>query len=307
MRCSCGSRSSPGGGWPCSSRIAFRRCGWPTGSWCSRAASGWTRGRTRSWWRGAGCTRSCSACRRRGIGDRPCPARGGDRIRSQGGAAWFLAHLDLVLSRARRGAECPRSSGVLARSRLCNPSAGCADLRLERRRRLRGGSIQPAQGNVPVWGARHTGTTRAVAMADRVRAAAVCDPAHAITRTQGARVVRGAYRCHRDLQLSAVRVQRTPRARRAEPGGLPARLRPRELAEPCLPGAMVHVPVRCHVRDALPSVRRNHGFGTRSTRRPSDARGCPACKASKWLLIAFLAVEAVLIGTCARDPWLAAF
>jgi len=28
---------------------------------------------------------------------------------------------------------------------------------------------------------------------------------------------------------------------------------------------------------------------------------------AKWLLIAFLAVEAVLIWTCARDPWLAAF
>src|SRR2546427_10954094 len=76
-------------------------------------------------------------------------ARGGDRIRIQGGAAGFLAHLDLVLS-----------SGVLARSPLCDLPVGCADLRLERRRRLRGGSIQPAQRNVPVWGARHTGTPR---------------------------------------------------------------------------------------------------------------------------------------------------
>jgi len=57
--------SSPRGGWPCSSHIAFPRCGWPTGSWCSRAASWWIRGRTRSWWRGVGCTPSCSACRRR--------------------------------------------------------------------------------------------------------------------------------------------------------------------------------------------------------------------------------------------------
>src|SRR2546425_690753 len=68
-RCSCGSQSLRRGGWPCSSRIAFRRCGWRTGSWCSRAASWWTRGRTRNWWRGVGCTPSCSASRRRAIGD----------------------------------------------------------------------------------------------------------------------------------------------------------------------------------------------------------------------------------------------
>ncbi len=58
-------------------------------------------------------------------------------------------------------------------------------------------------------------------------------------------------------------------------GRLPARLRARELAEPRVTGALVYVPFRCHVCDALPSVRRNHGLGTRSARRPPDTRRCP--------------------------------
>ena len=37
--------------------------------WCSAAGSWWSRARTRSWWRWAGCTRSCSSFRRRGIAD----------------------------------------------------------------------------------------------------------------------------------------------------------------------------------------------------------------------------------------------
>src|SRR5439155_25850214 len=60
-----------------------------------------------------------------------------------------------------------------------------------------------------------------------------------------------------------------------EPSWLPARLRARELAEPRVTGALVYVPIRCHVCDALPSVRRTHGLGTRSTRRPPDTRRCP--------------------------------
>src|SRR5437762_2905604 len=88
-------------------------------------------------------------------------------------------------------------------------------------------------------------------------------------------------------------------------GRLPARLRARELAEPRVTGALVYVPFRCHVCDALPSVRRNHGLGTRSTRRPPDTRRCP--RPAKWLLVAFLAAEAGLIWTSTRDPWLAAF
>src|SRR2546429_7023970 len=51
--------------------------------------------------------------------------------------------------------------------------------------------------------------------------------------------------------------------------------RARELAEPRVTGALVYVPFRCHVCDARPSVRRNHGLGTRSTRRPPDTRRCP--------------------------------
>ena len=58
-------------------------------------------------------------------------------------------------------------------------------------------------------------------------------------------------------------------------GRLPARLRARELAEPRVTGALVYVPFRCHVCDALPSVRRTYGLGTRSTRRPPDTRRCP--------------------------------
>src|SRR5947208_14044999 len=51
--------------------------------------------------------------------------------------------------------------------------------------------------------------------------------------------------------------------------------RARELAEPRVTGALVYVPFRCHVCDALPSVRRTYGLGTRSTRRPPDTRRCP--------------------------------
>src|SRR5436853_2125078 len=58
-------------------------------------------------------------------------------------------------------------------------------------------------------------------------------------------------------------------------GRLPARLRARELAEPRVTGALVYVPFRCHVCDALPSVRRTYGLGTRSTRWPPDTRRCP--------------------------------
>src|SRR2546422_11472208 len=54
--------------------------------------------------------------------------------------------------------------------------------------------------------------------------------------TEGARVARGAHRRRRPVQLSAVRVQGPSRVGPAEPGGLPARVRPRELVEPCLPG-----------------------------------------------------------------------
>src|SRR2546430_3548574 len=82
--------------------------------------------------------------------------------------------------------------------------------------------------------------------------------------------------CSSDLvQLSAVCVQGTSGVRRAEPSWLPARLRARELAEPRVTGTLVYVPIRCHVCDALPSVRRTHGLGTRSTRRPPDTRRCP--------------------------------
>src|SRR2546422_10585527 len=80
---------------------------------------------------------------------------------------------------------------------------------------------------------------------------------HAVTRTQGARVVRGADRGDRGVQLPAVCVQGTSGFRRAEPSWLPARLRARELAEPRVTGALVYVPFRCHVCDALPSVRRD--------------------------------------------------
>src|SRR5213594_1176454 len=69
MRCSCGSPSSHRAAWPCSSRTASRRCGWPTASWYCRGASWWTRGHTRSSWRGVGCTPSCSPCRRPGTAE----------------------------------------------------------------------------------------------------------------------------------------------------------------------------------------------------------------------------------------------
>src|SRR5207249_6721598 len=242
----------------------------------SRAASWWTRGRTRRWWRGAGSTPSCLACKRRGIDDPRCSGdgasggrqRGVDRLSSQGGPAGLLAHVHLVLSRARGRATSPRSSRVLARPRVRELPARSAHLRLERRGRLRRGPIQSAQGNVPVRGMRHAGTTRALALANGAGAGAVCNPVHAVTRTQGAGVVRGADRGDRGVQLPAVCVQGTSGFRRAEPSWLPARLRARELAEPRVTGALVYVPFWCHVCDALPSVRRNHGLGTRSTRRP---------------------------------------
>src|SRR3989449_20635 len=228
-------------------------------------------------------SRSCLACKRRGIDDPRCPGdgasggrhRGGDRLSSQGGPAGFLAHVHLVLSRARGRATSPRSSRVLARPRVRELPARSAHLRLERRGRLRRGPIQSAQGNVPVRGTRHAGTTRALALANGAGAGAVCNPVHAVTRTQGARVVRGADRGDRGVQLPAVCVQGTSGFGRAEPSWLPARLRARELAEPRVTGALVYVPFRCHVCDALPSVRRNHGLGTRSTRRPPDTRRCP--------------------------------
>src|SRR5207302_7161431 len=134
---------------------------------------------------------------------------------------------------------------------------------------------QSAQGNVPVRGTRHAGTTRALAEANGAGAGAVCNPVHAVTRTQGTGVVRGAAGCDGRVQLSAVCVQGTSGFRRAEPSWLPARLRARELAEPRVTGALVYVPFRCHVCDALPSVRRTYGLGTRSTRRPPDTRRCP--------------------------------
>src|SRR5438128_5460113 len=294
-RCSCGSQSLRRGGWPCSSRIAFRRCGWRTGSWCSRAASWWTRGRTRSWWPGAGCTPSCSASRRRAIGD-PDEHVTQVAVATPRRARRLAAEIAFVVQAARPGFWLTSiwfylvpvgGRNVLAHGEfwlglfyvsfplgvLLYGWNDVVDFEADR--------FNPRKGNVPVRRARHAGTTRAPAVGDRVGASAVCDPVHAVTRTQGARVVRGGDRRHRDVQLSAVRVQRTSRFRPTEPSRVPARLRPRQLAEPCLTGALVHLPVRCHVCDALPSVRPNHGFGTRSERRPSDARRRPTCRAGE--------------------------
>src|SRR5467141_1180626 len=278
MRCSCGLQSSRRGGWPCSSRIASRRCAWRTGSWCSRAASWWTRGRTRTWWRGADCTPSCSACRPQDIGDPPWSARGGDRIRSQGGTAGFLAHVDLVLSRARRRAKCFPPAGVLARPPLCDVPAGFADLRMERHRRFRSGSIQPAQRDVPVWCAGHAGASSAPALADRGRASAVRGPVHADTRTQSARVVRRAHRGRRAVQRSAVRVQ----------GWFTFVF-----------GAMFAM--HSHLFGEIMDLEPDRRAGRRSL------AGVLGARPAKWLLVAFLAVEAALIWKWARDPWLAAF
>ena len=76
-RCSCASASWCAGGWPCSSRTASRPCAWPTASSSSAAAppggASRRRGRTRRCSPPAGCTRSCSSCRRRGTGRRPPP------------------------------------------------------------------------------------------------------------------------------------------------------------------------------------------------------------------------------------------
>src|SRR2546422_3540139 len=132
MRCSCGSPSSRRAAWPCSSRTASPRCGWPTASWYCRGASWWTRGLTRSWWREAGCTPSCSRSRRRGTaeppGERPdrrlsLRAREGASMRT---VALMVLSLSVATLAGRSPLAAQRRSNVLTAEEIQRANVGSA-------------------------------------------------------------------------------------------------------------------------------------------------------------------------------------